>query len=360
MATSVSKVRVRALTADHRQFEDERNLKMSHMAQTYPVEPAALFPTRSVALSDFDQNFVLRRYTTRMTYLQTTADADVPLLFRNLTLGLSRTLAELPALAGRLVKDNPARGTVRIKINDKPTVALSFNDLSSPAAEKKWKHGSYSELAASFFPAYALNDPILKPPRLVSEDIFDLDRAGDNGVPVLVAQANFIPGGLLLYVAFNHVAGDGIARRALMRSWAGNTAKISAGGIDNAASWSWKDYHWNRLPDTLEMDGALRHSVDGFFLPRNISRPSTPDISTSIWRMKPSQLASLKSTVSTLSDVPDERISTMDAVCALMWQRYAVAINLRERGIKMSTLNFALNWRNRISKALPEDYIGNT
>lgn len=85
---------------------------------------------------------------------------------------------------------------------------VDYNDLSN---NPEWP--DYDELMEDGFPQDLLDGAVLLPS---SRFGFDLET----GTPLLVAQANFIKGGLLLGVSLYHALMDGMSMALIFRTWA--------------------------------------------------------------------------------------------------------------------------------------------
>lgn len=217
---------------------------------------------------------------------------------------------------------------------------------------------SYPELQNENFPLFHLPGEKLAPVGVMPET---------PEPPVMLAQANFISGGLLLTVAFHHSASDAIGIDEILKSWACNTR-----AIDGPESRTLYDATSNDcsplcsgLPGTDVVDfpeyvfyptpQAEKGITDPLAEKATAPAFTMPPMTAKICYFSPEKLATLKVTASSYS--------TYDAVCALIWNsitlaRYPGTIK-EEEDEMMTALLCSINIRPRASPPLPSTYLGN-
>ncbi|KAI1367954.1 transferase family-domain-containing protein [Xylaria arbuscula] len=142
-------------------------------------------------------------------------------VFNALRAGLAKTIEQKPFFAGRLAVNN-GRLQLTYRGLDKTPVPLSLNDLTDRPSV--WRP-SFEQLRQEGMPVRHLSPRVLEP---AGYDML-------SSAPVM-AQANFIPGGCLLTICYNHGFGDGPPQVSLIQSWADNCRKMSDQGVDILAS----------------------------------------------------------------------------------------------------------------------------
>lgn len=184
--------------------------------------------------------------------------------------------------------------------------------------------------------------------------------------PVMVAQANFIKGGLLLTIAFHHSAGDATALETILSNWAQNTAAVAN---DSNAFTSYDAQSNDR---SSLMQGTPPASMDGF--PEYVLKPnekqqtySTDDKAppSAAFQLPPMACHIFYFSGAKLADLKREAAaySTNDALCAFLWCQMTAARNPSSASSdiegKVSALCYAVNIRGRTNPPLPPTYLGN-
>src|SRR5579862_2802936 len=126
--------------------------------------------------------------------------------------GLKQVITDIPYLTGKvcLRDDGESSGRMEIRRQLRDRVDLPVKDLTVP--NSGWASGSYDELHARRMPSSLLDGDVLSPVILFPDQL----------VParIMAAQANFIPGGLLLCVAIHHSIMDGVGAATVLETWA--------------------------------------------------------------------------------------------------------------------------------------------
>lgn len=139
--------------------------------------------------------------------------------FKYLQESFSQTIVQIPFVAGKLAerdldKSDSKPGQLEIRIptpfDEELAPKLRFKDLTASM--------DYADLMAAGLPEEALDDEVL-----ISAA---LSPTVDQGIAVLVAQANFIKGGCLLGVGVHHSVADGTGMLAIVKVWAEQCRKL--------------------------------------------------------------------------------------------------------------------------------------
>jgi amino acid adenylation domain-containing protein len=113
--------------------------------------------------------------------------------------GLSKTLAQVPLLAGRVLRDSAKRSYVLCRPQDTCELALRHLDDTFP---------SYEKLKSMHFAPSMLPRTLLLPLSMPSVSSIYGHEWGEEGVPCLFLQASFVKGGMILATAWHHQVAD--------------------------------------------------------------------------------------------------------------------------------------------------------
>ena len=128
---------------------------------------------------------------------------------------LSRMLAEIPALAGTIVRTSSNPRDLTIEIDENSHVEFAREDLSY------WEDiPNYESLTASGFPMTGLVEPFSMPDTLAP--IFEGSR-------MITAKLNLLKGGLALSFGFNHLLADASTVAEVERIWSQHATDVSCG-----------------------------------------------------------------------------------------------------------------------------------
>lgn len=137
--------------------------------------------------------------------------------FKILQYGLHRTFVQFPWLSGKVypAASSPDRLEIRYEpvIRNDDCSQLKFNQLDS-----SW---SWDELQETAFSLSFCDDETLSWAPFLPDIT--------NGTDVMVAQANFMPGGCIIAVALCHAASDGTALGNVVQIWADNCRVVQEG-----------------------------------------------------------------------------------------------------------------------------------
>lgn len=163
------------------------------------------FPHLTDVLGSFP---MIRRYSLISLFFPLPGDtADVQdEVVAHLQQALASLASDVPWLAGRVVfegLDAGHSGIRHIVSHEGSTIPLLVKRLPCRPAGGEFP-SSFAQLQDAGFPMSALDPDVLVPPIAVSWDSTDPDTVA----PVLVLQANFLDGGLILTVCSNHTTMD--------------------------------------------------------------------------------------------------------------------------------------------------------
>lgn len=130
--------------------------------------------------------------------------------------GLSRTLTDIPALAGTVGRTSSNPRDLVINIDGNAHVEFAREDLSAHE-----DFPSYANLKASGFPMTGLITKLAQPCthfQTISE-----------GEHIITAKLNLLNGGLALAFGFNHLFVDAATLAEIERIWSSHVADVSSG-----------------------------------------------------------------------------------------------------------------------------------
>jgi Transferase family len=292
---------------------------------------------------------------------------DQDVCIRVLRHGLEKLANEIPITTSQvsLSPDGEISGWMEIRPNPLGAVDLKVKDFT--ASDSPWVFESYDSLDAKRFPSSLLDPAILAPTPILPDP--------KTPTPVMAAQANFIPGGLLLCVAIHHSVTDGVGMAAILRTW----AKWCQRGPDS------RDTYQTGLRFVLDRSRLLKGSAEvkesghpeykivdlsQSQAPKPESRIEPPKTEQSIFYFSAESLTLLKQKLSNALPIvnggtPKPWISTSDALTALLWGSVTRARVPRLKDTLMrdpetkTHICVAVDGRKRLDPPLPPEYIGN-
>lgn len=283
--------------------------------------------------------------------------------FRSLQLGLQKTLTQIPFLGGILRED--LDGCDRLHIASGRGILFRQVDLTEDQSL------SYRKLSDAHFPSNAFNGDRLAPVGPVPEKY---------EAPVMAAQANFVPDGLILTVCFHHFAVDAAAVGSVLRTWAENTRASHESGFELESVEPFPPGLLDRTPlfgsRGLDAKDKIKHYPQYKLLsatapPSSVESnqaeppPTTiPPMSSAILYFSAARLSALKVLASSSSSPNTSYISTNDAFSALLWSSITKARGLashrdNESNPPQSRLLFSINCRKLFEPPIPPSYLGN-
>ncbi|KAI1826516.1 transferase family-domain-containing protein [Xylaria intraflava] len=283
-------------------------------------------------------------------------DADA--IFSILKKGLEAAKERIPTLACEGVPDPDSKpaGVLKLrKYDDYDTIAMK--DLRAPGAFPY----KYADIKAKSFPQEALPGDLLW-----RRYCWPLPT---ERLPVLDAQANFIPGGLILTGCFFHVFGDATSYYTWLETWAEECRRLQGEtGPRNAIpdNFFTDREHYMKASGTKTVTPedhpevlVLPFTPPGY-PPKMISREHVGQV----FRLSAAQVAALKADAapSQASEPTDVKwVSTNDALSALMWRSVMSAQFPAEEieGDPVSVFNIAVDGRLRTNPPVHPRTLGN-
>ena len=296
-----------------------------------------------------------RMHVPKLLYFPSTAEPAA--VTSNLRAALALTLNNIPVIAGSVApskREGDQKGALSVQgPYFEAEDILSSNDLR--------KEYDYDQLRAAHFPSDAIPFDAIAP-RLYG-------KAADS-TPVMVAQANFLHGGLLLFFAIHHCVLDEVGLFNLMKVW--SSCCRGDVGLDFITP-VWFDQSsllqgtgTGRLEDhpeyTLAPEGATARAAED----PNVFITSSADVHSAVFFFSDEALGILKTAATTpgLEERDDgtTRISTNDALTALLWccitsARAADSTTAKSEIFPLFAM--AVNGRSKLRPPISPDYCGN-
>lgn len=316
-------------------------------------------------LAIMDQLPFMNFYSQMMVCFPLAGTSDKSEIIADLEKGLQTLTRVFPFLNKQVVREHDTGCTVTSSGTHKLAPRDNANELLLRVNQLADNFPTYEQLSRSRAPASMLNSSVLAPMKSIPETC---DFSSPQ--PVLVIQANFITGGLLLCFAAMHNVLDGNALGHLIKHFAtacrGETISdedVKAGNLDRSSLFpplrpgepSQDHSHIHQ-----KLDENLNENLDGKL---DESPPNTTDSQPTPWTyfgFSAAKLAELKMKASRKSStvLSSSWISTNDALCALIWRAIVTARLPRLNLESTSSLVRAVNGRNRVRPAIPDSYMG--
>ncbi|KAM0797532.1 transferase family-domain-containing protein [Usnea florida] len=183
-------------------------------------------------------------------------------------------------------------------------------------------------------------------------------------VPVFLAQANYITGGLLLGLSIWHGALDGTAITEVLRHWAQNCGALQD-KEHKVSTLSGAAFDKSRLSKvSANREVSIKDHPEFLLLPEVPTSPppaATRTVKTEIFHISPASVSALKDIASPKNASSPQTeyswISTHTAISALIWQSVMIATYAHEHPIPDSVSIFSspLNARKQMEPPLAPD-----
>ncbi|KAL8896895.1 MAG: hypothetical protein Q9207_007488 [Kuettlingeria erythrocarpa] len=292
----------------------------------------------------------MRTYTQMLLCFPIAADIERSEITRTLQNAAAALVEAVPILAGQVVnhKDENLEvlnsGTFRVEPYDHPNGSLvRINTLHDFV--------SYGQVRDSKAPASLLNGALVAPMKGFPDHYGDADVT-----PVLLIQANFIPGGLLLCFAGMHNCMDGTGLGQVIRLFASlcrgealSTEDLEAANMDRS-----------QLPVSLKPGQSPMVHPEMTPKPDAARKDDAKDAPASVWSylsIPASRLKALKHEVS--KELTSGWVSTNDVATAWLWKLVTKARHSHIDAEQGTTLIRAVTGRRVLEPPLPGSYIGN-
>ena len=271
---------------------------------------------------------------------------------------LAKTIVAMPIISGSVApaKYDCQKGSLSVQgpyytAKD----ILQINDISNDF--------NYEDIRAKNFPTDAVPADLIAPPH------------SKRPLGVMVAQANFLKGGLLLYFAVHHCGMDEVGMFAMMKVWSAY-CQGEDGLLLVKPDW----FDRRPFPQDAGLGSPQYHSEYTHFLPEKATSqgeknctghyfPQSSSVASSIFFFSDSSLARLKNAACQPSNpkkdnapLADSVISTNDALCALLWTsitRARLALNHVPTTTIPARFCMTVNGRSRLCPPLSPAYTGN-
>ena len=310
-----------------------------------------------VSLSPLDM-LMPRFHVPKLLYFASTSEPET--VSSGLRAALALTIRAIPVIGASVAlcrNDSDQKGALSVQ---SPYFSadhiLSSNDLR--------EEYDYEKLRAANFPTDAINLDKMAP------ELFA--KPGDS-VPVMLAQINFMQGGLLLFFAIHHCVMDEVGIFNVMRVW--STSCRGDASIDFVTP-EWLDRQplmqgsgLGRLQDhpeyTLSPEGAATQATED----PSAFYPQCSDVKTAVFFFSDESLDRLKETATkkiaemtemSKQDIP--WISTNDALMGFLWSSVTKARVARSIGATADIFprfGMTMNARSHLSPPMSQDYCGN-
>lgn len=315
------------------------------------------FPTRVFKLSTVDQ-YVPKQWISRAFFFPLAANSTHEQVCGHLREGLSRTLTQLPILAGRIGRVCEGGQYAHIVVDKESEVYFGVRD-------HRGGHGhslrDYARLREECFPMRDLAS-------CASPEVLNLPPTEGSGV--FTAQVNFVHGGLVLVFGISHLVGDAVAWATITRLWALHTKASSQEEEPNL-----EELRSDEARQQLSQGSTVQEEQDSSLwavcdvadssvnLPKlAVTRQTSFDVaqkptlsSWRIWYFSPENLRQLKQDATPSTSW----ISTNDALFALFWHRSSVHRRLSSLGFETSSCRIPIDIRSRMQPRIPADFVGN-
>lgn len=324
-------------------------MRHSTVGSTMPVTKTAVFP-----LSPIDM-VMPRMHTPKLLYFASTAEPAA--ITTNLLAALELTLKKIPIIAGSVAlskQKGEQQGYLSVQSPYlRAEDILSTNDLRNEY--------DYEQLRAAHFPSDGIGFDAIAP---------EMFGKSADSTPVMVAQANFLRGGLLLFFAVHHCVLDEMGLFNVMKVW--SSCCRGDLGLDFVTS-QWFDRSsllqgagTGRMEDhpeyTLAPEGATARAVED----PSVYYPSSENVHSATFFFSDEALGRLKMAATKLNKDDGEDgatwISTNDALIALFWCCITSA-RLAESPQAISEVfplfGMAVNGRSQLRPPVSPDYCGN-
>ncbi|TLD32781.1 hypothetical protein PspLS_01648 [Pyricularia sp. CBS 133598] len=298
---------------------------------------------------------MIRRYTPICLFFSLPEDAPSVQIEveQHVRRGLAEVARGLPWVAGRVIyegRDETHSGMRRV-IPHADEIELIVRDCTAELP-------SFQEMKDANFPMHLLRTDLVVPPIAVTWVASPYDN--DIIAPVLVLQANFVRGGLVLTIASNHTTMDMTGLGMLI----GFFSKACRGESLTSDEIAQANQDRRNVIPLLGEDYQPGPELDDCFIPQ---MQTPPPKSTTATPSKPAKWAYFNFSQQALKDLKLEAskqtivpyISTDDAVTALCWQRTQAARAAKLGQNASSTLARVLSMRHLLGLSGPgKHYMG--
>lgn len=336
-------------------------------------------------LSCVDQQYHIRSYGRVLTFFQFDDLGLKGKAFRALQHGFAKTLHHFPYLTGTLELSQSSPDHLRvvwsesanseIEIDVSRLLSADFTIAQGP--EYEYSNLEATRFAPSAFPAEAFCPRLLRNhPGLDEGDNYAAGRTTfKKGIPlpIMAAQATFIPGGLVLSLWLHHSVLDGTGWSRILEVWSSYTSQYSSGATSSfekaetlKSPLPSKSLPTNPSAPRLALDDVVKD-----FAALNGARTSTTRSSAQHLREGPytvlTKLLHIDATLVSnfrlsLSSQTDTHITVFVTLAALLGAYITEARSnlLVSRGLTKATFSIVINARKHMGPSYANaDFLGN-
>lgn len=314
-------------------------------------------------------NLVFGIYDHKVLFFPASGSDDSSIA-ENLTSALAQTFKAIPLLSGTIAPFPDARQKGRWAVTAPWRTAedaIAVKDL------RETDYPSYESLRSKHFPMSGINYPVMMPTQFSM--LFQEVESPVVEKPVLLAQINYIKGGISLGMMVNHAFTDGSGSVTVGRVWAAYCR-----GEDGSQLVSPDLVDRSRLMEG-ENSAKIEDLGDHLYYAESAQPPSSPKsepFAGGLFFFTKAKLKELKEMVSKLESDETSWISTNDALASLIWccviaaQKTYILDNLYVHSIhddtfslkdfldnRPSRLGFLMDARQMAKPPLPAGFIGN-
>ncbi|KAI1396513.1 transferase family-domain-containing protein [Hypoxylon fuscum] len=280
------------------------------------------------------------------------ATHDIHIVTETLQQGLKRAAEQLLLLAAKIRFDSSGKPLKRMVPGSLEAKICTF---------ESWEHKSYDQLAAASFPPDDFDQA-----QLIPVEIYD----NTDERPVLLVQLNFIPGGLIFGLGFNHVANDGVSMNLALTLISKCSKAYMERTSELRSSFDYQRAAFAANPAALalpkeQLSAHVRDyrivEITGTLNDRNVPKPTRAlrGVKGLIYRIEGEAVQRLKDSCSPLGGT--EYISTYDCIVGMLWRSVVRVRTELNPHLKTSNsrLLHPVDLRHRPESGISEKYLGN-
>ena len=264
------------------------------------------------------------------------------------------TAAEIPVLKSVAVTVTDSNGRETKDLREADIDTFTVKDLTDTSLD-------YDVIRSQGFPSEVFDGEIL-----CRTGVYAVPGSP---VPVFLAQANYITGGLLLGLSVWHGALDGTAITEVLRQWAQNCRVLQdpEDKDHKVSTLSVAAFDKSRLSKvSVNRDVSIKDHPEFLLLPDVPTSPppaATRTVKTEIFHISPASVSALKDIASPKNASSPQTeyiwVSTHTAISALIWRSVMIATYAHEHPIPDSVSIFSspLNARKRMEPPLASDLL---
>ena len=329
------------------------SLNLSHLYAGMTPSTKTVSSTQEPHLSTLEQ-ISPQAYTRFILCFRLSSGVSPDEVIQTLRKGLEATAAEIPVLKSQVISVSGSNGRETKDLRQRNAAIFSVRKLADNGMD-------FEKIRSQGFPSHVFDGEMLCPTAVFA--------APGSEVPVFLAQANLITGGLLLAFSFWHQAFDGTAITTTLRLWAQNCCAVqdqNNNGL-NPSNLQADAFDKSRLSKDTSKNGRKLEDHPEFILlpdtPVELPPALTQALKTQIFYFSPTSISALKELASPENSAKAQNkyswTSTYVAVSALVWRSVMAATYAHQLPVTDSVCIFTspLNARPRMDPPLTPDFI---